>query len=155
MKYRNDFVTNSSSSSFIVAYKDKESMLNDLNKFAQGIEEWNEEQYKAVVFDIVKNRLTYEEAVELVREFALDECWNKFAIKFDRDKYPTQGQWVRSDEYKALCDEHVSSAEQKFRRKFKKSSWISKLWYSDSGGFYEINANLGNLISGVYMRKFG
>ena len=66
MKYRSDFVTNSSSSSFIVAYKNSSEMVKDLRQFAKNYDtdEWNR-QYSDVIYDIFKKKVTYTEALKV------------------------------------------------------------------------------------------
>ena len=151
MKIRNDFVTNSSSSSFIIAYNDESKLLSDLHKFAKENENvWDLSQYQAVVFDILKNRLSYDEAISKVRQFAKDDCWIKFAINIP-SKYKNQSEWVRTQEYNDLCTKYIDSVEADFRNKFNSDSWISLLEYSDSDGFYDIRKNLGKMIDGVVM----
>lgn len=169
MKYRNDFVTNSSSSSFIVAYKDANELVAAIMDFvkthmkdrkAEGYDvdyeyEYEEREFAYVIADIFANRLSYEDALLKVKSFLEDSCWYKLAQSWDRNRFKNQVEWAHSDEYKSACKKYVEGELEKFKQNYDENSIISYLYYSDSSYMYEIKNNLEHMLKGVILNMTG
>ena len=168
MKYRGDFVTNSSSSSYIVAYKNTNDMIDAITEFVHKYMgdltdydsldlEYNYEarQYATVISDIFIHQLSYEKGIEKIRDFAEDACWMKFAQKYDREKYKSQSEWYHSEECQDLCKKYIDSVVEKFKLEYPEGSFISYLYYSDSSSMYEVKDSLDEKLKGVFISKQG
>ena len=157
MKYRSDFVTNSSSSSFIVAYKNSAEMVKDLRQFAKNYEndEWNR-QYSDVIYDIFKKKVTYTEALKVYTEYANDRAYYLLAggrQYFEyQEKYGGHQKWVKSDEFKKMRKEIVEQEVEKFKKMVNPRGYFALLTYSDSDGYYDVEANLHNMLKGLCIR---
>ena len=157
MKYRSDFVTNSSSSSFIVAYKTPSEMVKDIQKFVKEYEddEWSH-QYKDVVYDIFKKKVTYTEVLKVYTEYVNDRAY--YLLSGGRqyfeyqEKYGGHQKWVKSDEFKKMRKEIVEQEVEKFKKMVNPRGYFALLTYSDSDGYYDVEANLHNMLNGLCIR---
>ena len=157
MKYRSDFVTNSSSSSFIVAYKTSSEMMNDLSQFVKNYEddEWSH-QYKDVIYDIFKNKITYTQAVKEYTRYMDERAY--YVLAGGREyyeyqvKYGSHQNWVKSEEFKKLRKELVEREVEKFKKSVNPRGYFALLSYSNSDGYYEVEENLQNMLKGLCIR---
>lgn len=157
MKYRSDFVTNSSSSSFIVAYKNSSEMVKDLRQFAKNYEndEWNR-QYSDVIYDIFKNKITYTEALKIYTESMSDRIHYMLsggrAYYQYQEKYGSHKNWVNSAEFKKMHKELLAQEVEKFKKSVNPRGYFAFLTYSDSDGFYDVEANLQDMLKGLCIK---
>lgn len=126
MKYRRDFVTNSSSSSFIISFKSKKDMEEQFKKMCS-----NYPQYANIVFeDIKKNKKTYGEILKEYKERLEWETY--YTLKYNspeyRDKSP---EWFKSDEFKAIQKECIEKELEDFKNKVNHRGQFFKVTYSD------------------------
>ena len=157
MKYRSDFVTNSSSSSFIVAYKNSSEMVKDLRQFAKNHEndEWNR-QYSDVVYDILRNKITYTEALKIYTEEMSDKIHYMLsggrAYFHYQEKYGGHQKWVKSAEFKQMHKELLNKEVEKFKKSVNPRGYFAFLTYSDSDGYYDVESDLHNMLKGLCIK---
>ena len=157
MKYRSDFVTNSSSSSFIVAYKSSSEMMSDLRQFVKNYEddEWSH-QYKDVVYDIFKKKITYTQAVKEYTRHIEEKVYYMLSGSREyfsyQEKYGSHQKWVNSAEFKKIHKELVEQEVEKFKKSVNPRGYFALLNYSDSDGYYDVEPNLHNMLKGVCIR---
>lgn len=119
MKIRNDYVTNSSSSSFIVGFKsenDIDSQLKESMVKCDSIYKYDE-----VLRDIKKHRITKEYALEIFKD---EVRWNvEFYLEDSyEDKlggYTNFEKWIEKEENKKEFDDAVNSKIDELYKRFK------------------------------------
>ena len=136
MKVRTDFVTNSSSSSFIIVFKsvaDREKQFNILRErypiFAQ-----------TIISDIENNKITKEEALKKIKEDLESEAtwkyywnnsiyWGRYSKFKDVDPYtdPTIQKAVK---------EYVEIGLEKVLKELPKRGYYASVEYGDDDGTY-------------------
>ena len=130
MKIRTDYVTNSSSSSFIVGFKSEDNIEKQLY---DSMMNYNS-RYDTVLNDIKneRNRLTKEQALESFREeIEFDVEWaieRKYQRQFSFD-------WLENSEnkkkVKAEISEKIAKLCDEFKDKIKDYEFLAEVEYSD------------------------
>ncbi|MBR4591238.1 MAG: hypothetical protein IKO36_11335 [Bacteroidaceae bacterium] len=130
MKIRTDYVTNSSSSSFIVGFKSEDNIEKQLY---DSMMNYNS-RYDTVLNDIKneRNRLTKEQALESFREeIEFDVEWaieRKYQRQFGFD-------WLENSEnkkkVKAEISEKIAKLCDEFKDKIKDYEFLAEVEYSD------------------------
>ena len=116
MKIRQDFVTNSSSSSFIVGFKDKASVKPTLEK-----ETILGRNFDRVLRDIESHSITKGEAISLFKD---EMEWDvRYEIKKgiqDREdmSYREWAQWIKDEENMKIVDEMVKEEVDQLTEEF-------------------------------------
>ena len=115
MKIRTDFVTNSSSSSFIVGFKDEDSIESQLKKEAIALP-----RLDTILNDVKKNRISKAEAIHLFEE---EMFW--VALWYLEDKY--ERKFIHSDENLNDWLENHENREEFYQKVLEKRNlWLNK-----------------------------
>lgn len=130
MKFRNDFVTNSSSSSFVVVFKNEEEAQNSYEKMiASGLKK---EFIDVIYKDILQEKKTYQEAIDELLEGVDVYC--EFFAKYPRHSHI---RFWETEEYRKMQKEACEEVLKRFKEKVPESSYIAIIEYGDEdGSFY-------------------
>lgn len=134
MKYRSDFVTNSSSSSFIVVFDNEEAAKNSYNDMiAKG---WQKEVVDVIYKDILGCKSTYEDALSLVAS-GVDVYYEFFRAYPESRKNGDFYYYWEDERYKKMLKEKKDRIIKAFMERVPKDKYIAIIEYGDEdGSFY-------------------
>ena len=139
MKIRTDFVTNSSSSSFIVAFKDEDSIITDLKDAHIG-----RHFEERLLRDIKKYRITKGRALY---DFVNEMFWTNMCIA--RGKYEQKlgnklaDQWDNREAYELYAFNTTIDQLKEFKEQIEEYDYISEIeYYDDSKSEEELECSI-------------
>lgn len=129
MKHRNGFVTNSSSSSFILGFKSKDTIAEEL------LNDNCEEYFERILRDCnAADKMTLEEMLKEVEE---DFEWPAscylewYSPKAKSMNWVERSQWARSEEFEKLVTEEVQRRMNMLKEKANGNNVFVSVSYSD------------------------
>ena len=129
MKFRTDFVTNSSSSSFICVFKNKDDMLKSYEYLCQNYSSYA----STIINDIKRNKKTRVEIMKELKSFYEEQAkWVYIYSKACKDWEKLE----KDKEVKKECREYVESCMKKAEDGIPKRGFLASVEYGDDDEFY-------------------
>ena len=130
MKYRKDFVTNSSSSSFICYFANQEEMKKAKESL---LELYSESLVNGIFNDISRGKMTYTQAKELLQEVLEDELYWDLWPSYD-NKNMSYYEIKADISKKAKKDRDIQKQMKNFEENCNHRGIFAEVNYSDDTG---------------------
>ncbi len=153
MKIRSDFVTNSSSSSFIVSFSGK----RDMKKCMEEIGVYGENYSNRVYEDIIENMITRATVIKRYRKLIESDVhyqlvygdWNTKGPYYDKPI-----EWLRGKEFEAILKREIDNRVELFNDRLCKKGIYAIVEYGDEDGpfFSELEHEIMPYVSFTFER---
>ncbi len=144
MKIRSDFVTNSSSSSFIVGFKNKQEYEEVKSSLYKKLDL---DDFERIFKDIDFGKITY---TELCKKYRSMVAWNvRFDMQYTREYpyYNKEYSWFSSKEFEKLYTEELDRVVENFISKLKPRGIYAILEYGDDCGEGKLEHHIAPYLS--------
>jgi hypothetical protein len=129
MKVRSDFVTNSSSSSFILGFKSEEDILNTLANDKTG------RDFHQIYNDCLKaEKYTFEEMYEKIKESFIDNVGYEVRRKIGDSRHMSWNalnKFSETEEYEEILNKEIEKRINEIKKISGKSTIFVELEYED------------------------
>ena len=144
MKVRCGFVTNSSSSSFVVVFKNENTIEKEVDEIFKkcpcdyGYDSITDEEIVAfakeeLLEDAKKYRVTLEELCDILRKEFARLARRKYYYE-TRKFLNDDGEYLESNEYKSLANAYIEEEMNKVLKKIKTNEYIVYTSFADDDG---------------------